>query len=335
MGPTDPVRARYFSADAGRYVCGLCPHGCRIAPGGYGRCGSRRGEADFLSACTYGAVSSMAIDPMEKKPLYHYRPGEGVFSVGSVGCNMTCMHCQNHSISQSPAARRHTVYESPQDLASMCRAEGMDCIAFTYTEPSIWFEYILDVMEADPDLGCVVVSNGLLNEEPLRELCGVTDAFNIDVKGFTPGFYRDVCGAELEHVLRSLRIIHEEGVHLELTYLVIPGYNDTGAELNGFCDWVLENLSPDVPVHLTRFHPDNRMTDVPCTPEDTMYRARSIAASKGLHYVYLGNMLSEYSDTVCPECGSTAVRRTGYTVDTGGLDGGRCRNCGHDLNIVR
>ena len=337
MAHTSPVsvRSMYYTEKDGRYVCGLCPHACRIEKGGYGRCGSRYGEEDFLRAYTYGRVSSIAVDPMEKKPVYHFRPGGRVFSVGGVGCNMTCRYCQNYYITQSPSGRKRSTYMAPEDLAHMCRSEGWDCIAFTYNEPVIWLEYILDVMKADPDLTCVIVSNGLINQKPLKELCKVADAFNIDLKGYTDEFYRDVCGGNIKASMRTMKTIFDEGVHLEITYLLIPGHNDSDSDIRGISQWIAENLSPDVPLHFTRFHPDNEMEDVPWTPEDTMYRARRTAMECGLRYVYLGNILTDESDTVCPECGATAVRRVGYSVDVSGLDGGRCARCGHDLGIIR
>lgn len=339
MGAISPVtvEARFYRRTKDGYRCGLCPHGCLVPVGGYGRCGSRRGGEEVLEAYTYGRVSSIAVDPMEKKPLYHFRPGSRVFSLGGIGCNMTCRHCQNYAISQSASGKKRTTFKSAREIAAMCRAEGTDCIAFTYNEPAIWFEYIMDVMGADPDLGCVIVSNGFIEEAPLRELCSVADAFNIDVKGFDEEFYRSICGGELDSVLRSLRIIHEEGVHLELTYLIIPGYNDGEEEISGFCRWVLENLSADIPVHFTRFHPDNEMSDVPWTPEETMLWARRTAMGMGLRYVYLGNIITEDGGkTFCPGCGAVAIDRIGYRVDASGLTSdGRCASCGADLSIVR
>ncbi len=290
----------------------------------------------MLVAYSYGKVSSMCVAPMEKKPLFHYMPGGRCFSVGSVGCNMTCRHCQNYSISQLEIGKKRSTYKPPAELAGMCRREGQDVIAFTYNEPSIWFEYIRDVKRADPDLKVVLVTNGYIEERPLRELCRIVDAMNIDVKAFTDGFYRDVCGAHLEEVLRSARIVFSEGVHLELTYLVIPGYNDSPGEVRGFCEWVASELSPDVPVHFTRFHPDNRMTDVPWTPVETVLACRDIGMSCGLRCVFVGNTLSEEADdTFCPRCGSLAVRRLGYLVDIECLNGSRCASCGRDLGIVR
>ena len=337
MGAISPVRieAKYYRRDGDAYICELCPHGCRIPVGGYGRCGTRRGDEDYLVAYSYGRVSSLCVDPVEKKPLYHFHPRSRIFSVGGIGCNMSCRHCQNYSISQSEAGKKRTTYESPQDLVSLCRNEKMDLIAFTYNEPMIWYEYILDVMRCDPDLECVLVTNGLINEEPLRELCRVTSAMNIDIKGFTDDFYMKVCGAHLKDVLDSARIVFEENVHLELTYLLIPGYNDSPEELKRFARWVIDDLSKDVPVHFTRFHPDNGMDDVPWTPVDTMIAAKRIAEDEGLNYVYLGNILTDDgSDTYCPVCGTEVIRRTGYLVDVCGLSGNRCVSCKTRLYII-
>lgn len=185
MANTERVESRYYTRDGDAYVCGLCPHECRLKPGQYGRCGSRRADDDMLVAYSYGKVSSICVDPVEKKPLYHYRPHSRCFSVGSIGCNMRCRHCQNYSISMMSYGKKRTTYESPEELARMCRHEGLDTIAFTYNEPGIWYEYIMDVKKADPGLSIILVTNGFLNEPPLRDLCDITDAVNMDVKGFT------------------------------------------------------------------------------------------------------------------------------------------------------
>lgn len=337
MAATDMrVEARHYRREGGRYICGLCPHGCRIRPGEYGRCGSRRGDEDMLVAYSYGKVSSLCVDPVEKKPLYHWKPRSKCFSVGGIGCNMRCRHCQNYSISMLSSGKKRTTFEKPEELVELCRRESMTTMAFTYNEPMIWHEYILDIMAVGPELECILVTNGLVSEEPLREICKVTDAMNVDVKGFTDGFYMDVCGAHLGDVLNSLRIIHEEKVHLELTYLVIPGYNDSDDEIREFCRWVVDNLTPDVPIHFTRFHPDNKMLDVPWTPVETVLRCRSIGLDEGLLYVYVGNTLDEVAgSTYCPDCGARAVDRLGYLVDISGLDGTQCAKCGRDLNIIR
>ena len=330
------VEASHYRRDGDVYVCGLCPHGCRIRPGEYGRCGSRRGDEDMLVAYSYGKVSSLCVDPVEKKPLYHWKPRSKCFSVGGIGCNMRCRHCQNYAISHLSSGKKRTTFERPEELVELCRRENQTVIAFTYNEPMIWHEYILDVMREGSELQCILVTNGLVNGEPLREMCRVADAMNVDVKGFTEEFYMDVCGAHLEDVLESLKTIHGEDVHLELTYLVIPGYNDSDDEIGGFCRWVRDELSPDVPVHFTRFHPDNKMMDVPWTPVETVLRCRSIGIGAGLRYVYVGNTLDEEAgSTYCPVCGKRVVDRLGYLVDASGLDGTSCTGCGTALNFVR
>jgi pyruvate formate lyase activating enzyme len=337
MGAISPVRieAKYYRREGDKYVCELCPHHCHIGIGQYGRCGARRGNEDFLEAYSYGRVSSLCVDPIEKKPLNNYFPGSRIFSVGGIGCNMTCKHCQNYAISQSETGKKRTTFLSPQELVDMCHNEKLDSIAFTYNEPMIWYEYIMDVAKCDPSLRIVLVTNGLADEKPLRDLCKITDAMNIDVKGFTDDFYMQVCGAHLNDVLAATKISFEEGVHVELTYLIIPGYNDSKDEIRKFAEWVRTELSCDVPVHFTRFHPDNNMETVPWTPLDTMTAAADIASEAGLNYVYLGNVLTEGgSDTYCPECGATVIKRTGYLVDVCGLDGNRCISCHHKLNII-
>ncbi len=330
------VEARYYHRDGDVYVCDLCPHRCRIPIGGFGRCIARKGEEDKLIANNYGKVSSFSVDPIEKKPLYHYYPKSRIFSIGGIGCNMSCKHCQNYAISMSPTGRRRTTYESPEEVVEFCRKEKFDSIAFTYNEPVIWFEYIMDIVDEAPDLRYVLVSNGLICEEPLRELCKVTDAMNIDIKGFTDEFYMKVCGAHLNDVLRSAEIVHEEGVHLELTYLVIPGYNDSEKEIEEFSGWVRNRLSPDVPIHFSRFHPDFEMMNVPITPVETLLQCRETAMECGLEYVYVGNVLADdASDTYCPNCGALVIRRTGYLVEIVALNGNRCSQCRHKMNIIR
>ncbi len=336
METTERIESRYYAWDGDAYVCGLCPHACRLRLGQYGMCGSRRADEDMLVAYSYGKVSSMGVDPIEKKPLYNYRPKSRCFSVGSVGCNMSCKHCQNYTISMLSSNKKRTTRESPEELIRMCRDEGQDIIAFTYNEPVIWFEYIMDVMAMASDLHLVLVTNGLINEEPLRELCRVADAVNMDVKGFSEEFYVGICGAHLDDVLRSVRIVREEGVHLELTYLVIPGYNDSEDEVSAFCLWVRNTLGRDVPVHFTRFHPDNQITDVGFTPVETIMRCRRTGIEAGLEYVYTGNILNEEAcSTYCPRCGAAVIKRLGYRVDTEGLDGDRCAFCGARIIIIR
>ncbi|WP_400204783.1 AmmeMemoRadiSam system radical SAM enzyme [Methanomethylophilus alvi] len=331
------IEARHWHIEDGNIMaCDLCPHRCRIQPEGFGRCTARKAVNGKLVAYNYGRISSMAVDPIEKKPFYHYRPGTRIFSVGSVGCNLHCEYCQNYSISMSPIGKKRTTFKSAEDIAAFCRQQNFDQIAFTYNEPSIWFEYIMDVHDCDPDLKIALVTNGYVCEEPLKELCSVSDAMNIDVKAFNDRFYNRLCGGKLEDVKRSCEVVFEQGVHLELTYLVIPGQNDSTGEVAKFVEWVRDSLSPDVPVHFSRFHPDYNMMTTPMTPVDTLLRFQGMAEDSGLNYAYVGNILhDDASDTYCPECGAAVIKRTGYMVDIIGLDGDRCAFCKHRLNIIR
>ncbi len=278
----------------------------------------------------------MAVDPIEKKPLYHYHPGTQVFSVGSIGCNLRCQYCQNYTISQSPIGKKRTTYKSPAQIVEFCRQQNYRQIAFTYNEPSIWFEYIRDIAALDPELDIILVTNGMINEAPLEELCQMASAMNVDVKSFDEKFYKEICGGDLEAVKHACETAYASKVHLELTYLVIPGYNDDPSMVEKFIDWVITHLSPDVPVHFTRFHPDYNMIDLRLTPVDTLMRLQELAENKGLNYVYIGNVMTdEGSNTYCPECGELLIKRTGYRVQIVGLDEDRCKFCNARVHIIR
>lgn len=337
MGNINPVRikAEHWSVKNDGYECGLCPNSCFIEKGKFGKCGSRFGGEDFLVANTYGKVSSMCVDPVEKKPLYHFHPSSKIFSVGGIGCNLNCKHCQNYSISQSESGKKRATFKSPQEIVDACKSEKTKLVAFTYNEPSIWYEYIMDIIDLEPDFEYVLVTNGYISEKPLLALCKKIKAMNIDVKGFTDKFYKNVCEGSLENVLKTVKTVYEQNVHLELTYLIIPNHNDSEDELKNFVSWVKNNLSENIPVHFTRFHPDNNLNDVPWTPAETMEKALKLGKKAGLNYVYIGNMLSEDgSDTYCPHCGAKLVERTGYFVETKGLNGDRCASCKEKLYFV-
>ena len=330
------MEASHYHSEGVNVVCDLCPHRCVLPPEKFGICKSRKNVDGKLVAYNYGRVSSLAVDPIEKKPLYHFKPGSDIFSVGGIGCNLHCNYCQNYSISQSPIGKKRTTFKSASDLAALCRQQGLSQIAFTYNEPTIWYEYIRDLAEQDPNLDIVIVSNGMIREDPLREMCRYVKAMNIDVKAFDQTFYTKLCGGNLEAVKTSCEVAHASKVHLELTYLVIPGYNDDPEEVKKFVSWVCDYIDPDVPVHFTRFHPDYNMRDVRLTPVDTLLRLQSVAEEAGLNYVYVGNVMTEDgSNTYCPECGELLIKRTGYRVDVIGLEGDRCAFCKHRINIIR
>lgn len=309
--------------------CLLCPHFCKIAVGKTGICGVRKNTGNKIELLTYGVLSGYSLDPVEKKPLYHFYPGYNIFSIGSYGCNMRCDFCQNHHISQtvpsfsSSPVRPETIVK---DAMSAVKNIG---IAFTYNEPVIWFEYMREVaLEAKKEgLKTVMVSNGFVNSEPMNEIISFIDAFNIDLKAFNNNFYKKLTGADLEPVKRSLKQIVKAGRHLEITTLIIPGQNDDEKEMTMQSDWIAGELGKNIPLHLSRYFPMFKRDD-PSTPQDTLQKLSDIA-SKKLNHVYLGNTSSlNGQDTHCPVCGTIVTKRSGYKTDLVNLDSeGRCTKC--------
>ncbi|MBU2568282.1 MAG: AmmeMemoRadiSam system radical SAM enzyme [Elusimicrobia bacterium] len=330
----------YIDKEKKTAMCNLCPHNCRLSDGKIGVCRVRQNVGGKLYTHTYGRFASVNIDPIEKKPLYHFYPGSGILSVGTLGCNFRCLHCQNWGISQSGAGGQGFKGEGLRELSSgdalrLAKTNNSIGIAYTYNEPLINYEWTLETAEAFRSEGLknVLVTNGYINEPPWTEILKWTDAANIDVKAFSDNFYKKVCGGRLEPVLRSAEIMHKAGKHLELTYLIIPGENDTNEEIKKFVDWVA-GLDDDIPVHFSRYTPQYRMS-APATPLETMETARKTAMEK-LKYVYLGNVWEQDSgSTCCPGCGNLLIERTGYTTEIKGLSaGGRCRKCNAKINIV-
>ena len=329
--------AKFWRKEGERVECYLCPHHCRIAPNKMGICGVRQNRNGRLYSLIYGQVSAMHVDPMEKKPLFHFHPSQPVLSLGSIGCNLRCQHCQNYSISQSRFGSTHLNPLRPEDVPQLAKESGCRNVAFTYNEPTIWHEFAYDAFRICRERGIatVYVTNGFIEEEALRDIAPYLSAMNIDVKGFKEEFYRRICKGRLSPILDATKLAHDLGIHVELTYLVIPTRNDKEDEIRDFSRWVVSKLSPKVPVHFTRFHPDYMMTDLPGTPFATMEMAHRVAKAEGLDFIYLGNMSSmEGENTRCPKCNSLAIRRSGYHVEIVGLEAGRCAKCGEDLNIV-
>ena len=320
----------------GRLQCDLCPHRCRLRDGQRGRCFVRARHGDRLVLTTYGRASGFCVDPIEKKPLHHVLPGSSVLSFGTAGCNLSCRFCQNWELSTSREIDTLAEHAAPADIAAA--AETLDCasVAFTYNDPVIFHEYAVDVAAACRARGIrtVAVTAGFVEPEPRREFYAAMDAANIDLKAFTSGFYRRLCGARLEPVLDTLRYVaHETDVWIEVTTLLIPGHNDSDAEVASLADWIATELGPDVPLHLTAFHPAHRMTDVPPTPPTTLRRARRVALSCGLRFVYTGNVRDlDGGATTCPGCGTAVIVRDGYSLVRHHLDDrGYCRACGTRL----
>ena len=282
---------------------------------------------------TYGRSSGFCVDPIEKKPLNHFLPGTAILSFGTAGCNLTCKFCQNWDISKARAFDRLQDEASPDEIAAAAQAAGARAVAFTYNDPVIFLEYAVDAAAACRARGLktVAVTAGYITAQARPEFFAAMDAANVDLKGFTEGFYRKLCAGALAPVLETLSYIrHETDTWLEITTLLIPGQNDSDAEIKALSKWVSDELGPDVPLHFTGFHPDWRMRDIPATPSATLTRARSIAQEQGLNFVYTGNVFDpERQTTYCPQCAKPAIGRDGYTITSWGLgQGGFCTSCG-------
>ncbi len=323
----------YEKKDTG-VQCHLCPHHCRLRHGETGLCGVRREQDGRLYTLNYGLCAAMATDPMEKKPLYHFLPGSSVFSIGTVGCNLDCGFCQNWQLARGERAVENTRLTPGQIRKMLERQTPLPAgVAYTYSEPGMWFEFVLETAQEVKEKGYVnvLVTNGFLEQEPLRELLPVIDAFNIDVKSFSDGYYRKHCRGRLDPVLRYVETA-ASAAHVELTYLVVPSLNDSEEEVRKFADWVA-GIDPSIPVHLTRYYPQHRFT-LPPTPLSVMAKLHEVAREK-LHYVYLGNVPdSEYRHTYCVSCGRPQVMRDGYQVRSLHQDGA-CRHCGKPVDIVQ
>ena len=315
--------------------CELCPHRCVLKEGQTGVCRVRKNIGGKLYTLNYGSVSSIAVDPIEKKPLFHFKPKSEVLSLSTVGCNMHCKHCQNWEISQAGMEFPYLKEMSPEEVMEIAR--NYEGIAWTYNEPTIWHEFTLDVskMAKKEELYTVYVTNGYISEEPLMEIGQYLDAMNIDVKAFSDEFYRKITGARLQPVLDTVERAYRMGIHIELTYLIISTLNDSQDEIRKFAEWVY-NLSPEIPVHFSRFFPMYRLTDKPPTPLKTIHNAYEIAKNVGLEYVYLGNTWEpEYESTYCANCGNLLIERVYYNTKIKGLTkNGRCNRCGKKINIV-
>jgi pyruvate formate lyase activating enzyme len=335
--PDEHFPARWWHAlPDGRIQCDLCPRDCRLHDGQRGLCFVRKREGDALVLATYGRSSGFAIDPIEKKPLNHFYPGTTVFSFGTAGCNLACKFCQNWDISKSREMDRLMDQASPERIARVAAESGCKSVAFTYNDPVIFAEYAMDAADACHALGVqtVAVTAGYMHAEPRREFYARMDAANVDLKGFTDEFYFKQTGAHLAPVLDTLQhIVHDTTCWLEITTLLIPGHNDSNAELESMSRWLVEHLGADVPLHFTAFHPDYKMTDVEATPLTTVRRARAIALAQGLRHVYTGNVHdTQGGTTYCPGCEKLLIERDWHRLQRYELDAqGHCRNCGSSL----
>ncbi|HTJ39142.1 MAG TPA: AmmeMemoRadiSam system radical SAM enzyme [Dactylosporangium sp.] len=327
--------AHWHRLEDGRVQCDVCPRNCRLHEGQRGFCFVRQREGDEIVLTTYGRSSGFCIDPIEKKPLNHFLPGTPVLSFGTAGCNLGCRFCQNWDISKSREIDTLGASASPEQLAVAAERLGCRSIAFTYNDPVIFMEYAMDIADACRARGikAVAVSAGYMNPAPREEFYRHIDAANIDLKAFSEQFYQKITFAKLDKVLDTLSYLRGTDVWFEVTTLLIPGHNDGDDELRRQCDWLMEHLGPDVPLHFSAFHPDFKMRDVPPTPPATLSRARRIALDAGLRFVYTGNVHDPGGQTTtCPGCGAAAVVRDWYDLVSYAItDDGRCTSCGQAI----
>jgi pyruvate formate lyase activating enzyme len=314
----------------GLVQCQLCAQRCAIQVSQRGRCRVRMNVGGELRSLSYGRPAAVNVDPIEKKPFYHFLPGSIAFSFGTPGCPLHCKFCQNWELSQSLPEDHDTQFTTPDQVVGAVVARKAPVIAFTYNEPTVFFEYLMDVAKsaAQQRVRSVMVSCGFMNEAPLAELCSTVAAIKIDLKGFSEDFYRNVCSAELRPVLNTIRAIARRKVHLEIVNLVVPTLNDSDELLKALASWVMNEVGPDVPIHFTRFHPDYQLLNLAPTPIATLERARNIALTQGIHHAYVGNVPGHPGNhTYCPKCKEIIIQRSGFFVTDNRLKNGRCPKC--------
>ncbi len=324
--------ASFYRKTNNSVICELCPADCVLSEGKTGICGCRKNENGILVTDNYGELVTLAIDPIEKKPLYHFHPGTRILSTGANGCNLSCLNCQNWKISQE---KTNTEFMTPEGLLDTAISRNSVGVAFTYTEPMIWYEYIVDCAKLlrASNLKVVLVSNGYINQKPLEQLIGYIDAINVDLKSIRPEFYTKVCKGNLQTVLNSIKILSESDVHLEVTNLIVPGKNDTDEEFNDLTDFIA-SLSDNIPLHLSAFHPDYKM-DAPATSVEIMSKAYQIAREK-LKYVFVGNInIPDSKNSICPNCDTVLIEREFYQTRIVNLEKGKCLNCNFETGIVQ
>jgi pyruvate formate lyase activating enzyme len=310
--------------------CKLCPRECVIDDRERGYCGVRENHGGSYYTLVHSRVCAAHVDPIEKKPLFHFCPGTLAFSVATAGCNVNCKMCQNWDISQSRPEQVRSTYLPPKDLAHLVQQNQCPSIAYTYSEPVIFYEYLRDAADAGHDLGLksVVVSGGYIQQDPLKKLCQGVDAIKVDLKAFSEKFYKEVVNGQLKPVLDGLVTMRKLGMWTEIVYLIVPTLNDNDAEFRALAQWIKSNLGADVPLHFSRFHPEYLLKNLPPTPLETMERAKAIADAEGLHYVYLGNVPGHPAEnTYCPKCGRIVIGRIGFTITETHLRKGKCEYC--------
>lgn len=318
----------------GSVRCKLCPHVCLLQDGEVGICHARQNTGGTLYTLAYGNPCSVSIDPIEKKPLFHFRPGAAILSLATAGCNFHCLNCQNWQISQAFPDDFGSYRLSPKEVVETALSRNVKLIAFTYTEPTIFYEYMYDiaVLARKNGIKTVMVSNGFINPQPLSDLCPYLDAANVDLKCFDNAAYRQLTGGSLHPVMETLKTLKKNHVWLEITNLLIPGFNDDEKMIREMCKWLIDNGFSDTPLHFSRFFPTYKLNDTPPTPEKRLFKAKEIAEETGIRYVYIGNVShTNGENTFCPACKNLLVERKGFSVTKNRIAGGKCSFCGEEI----
>jgi pyruvate formate lyase activating enzyme len=322
----------YEKLSGGKVRCNLCNHRCVIKDGNYGICGVRQNRGNSLFSLVYDKIVATHIDPIEKKPLFHFYPGSGAYSIATIGCNFTCRHCQNADISQAPQEKREYIVGGtmrPDDIVKAAEKGGCRSIAYTYTEPTIFFELAYETAKIASGSGIknIFVSNGFMTTEALEEISPYLDGINIDLKAFTEKFYKEICGGRLEPVLDTIKRAKNLGIWVEVTTLIIPTLNDDRDELRQIAEFIAA-VDKDIPWHISQFYPTFRLTNLPRTPVETLHSAREIGIKAGLHYVYEGNVPGRGNEsTYCYRCGALLIERWGYSIRENIIKDGHCSTC--------
>ena len=336
-GPAQPAGddrfvadARYWEAKGEVAACKLCPRQCEVPRDERGYCGVRENRGGQYKTLVYSRPCSLAIDPIEKKPLFHFLPASQAFSLATAGCNIECKFCQNWQTSQMRPEQVESIYAPPSQIVDLAKSKGCASIAFTYTEPVVFYEYMFDIAAQARRQGVhsVMISNGYIQKQPMTDLCKELAAVKIDLKAFTESFYQDVCHGQLRPVLDTLELLKSLGIWFEIVVLIIPTLNDGEDECRNMCRWIKETLGPDPPVHFTRFHPMYKLENLPSTPVDTLTRNYQIARAEGLRYPYVGNVPGHAGEnTYCHSCGKQVIQRVGYVTRSQLKPGGECPYC--------
>lgn len=329
--------AMYQEETARGIMCRICPNECVLKEGELSKCNNRKVHNSKLYTLAFGNPCSANVDPIEKKPLYHFIPGSRAYSIATAGCNLVCLNCQNWTISQTSPDKTRNFDLMPEKVIEECKRNKCESIAYTYSEPVTFYEYVYETATLARKAGIknIIKSNGYINPEPLKKLCGVLDGANIDLKAFNESTYLKLTGGKLQPVLDSLKVYKEMGVWLEITNLVVPGWSDNTDEIRRMCRWLSENGFRHTPIHFSRFYPMHKLEQLPPTPVDLLLQIYNIAKDEGMKYVYTGNVPgNEMSDTMCPSCNSYLVERDGYRIAANNISGGKCQKCGYTVEGI-